>query len=197
MAREHCECSRFCVHDKIKLLRVCCKHGVDFINSATSGKSAEKEVWKSITEDLPAALRATHLTTPTETRKKCISICKSRRENPEKSKCDVDVSWIDRWVRIWQCRDLVASITESQGFIREALGKDATAYMAGVVAVIEKHTRSVKRTAREHNRKSRSARRRSNEKPGTTRRPEKKTGTTDRVNKRGRGGRYHSKRKAQ
>ncbi|KAI1760112.1 hypothetical protein GGR53DRAFT_510963 [Hypoxylon sp. FL1150] len=197
MAREHCDCSRFCVHDKIELLRACCKHGVDFINSATSGKHAEREVWKSITEDLPAALRETHLTTPTETRKKCISICKARRENPDKSKCDIDMSWIDRWVRIWQCRDLLASVTESQGLIRESLGADATAYMAGVVAVIEKHTRDVKRTTRENNRKSRSTRRRCNERTHTSDRPQKKTGITDRVNKRSRGRRYHSKRKTQ
>ncbi|KAI0104045.1 hypothetical protein F4776DRAFT_658024 [Hypoxylon sp. NC0597] len=116
--------------EKVKLLRISCSNGVRFLHSPTFGKHAEEEVWTTIMEEFSRTVRAGFFTKYSQVKKMNNKICRNRRKRTEgtvpperrSQMRDLD-TWIDRWVRVWKCRDLVISIANAHQSIRETIGE--------------------------------------------------------------------------
>ncbi|KAI1465567.1 uncharacterized protein F4812DRAFT_436684, partial [Daldinia caldariorum] len=116
--------------EKIKLLKISCGHGPRLLHCRTSGKHPEKEVWTSIMEEFSTTVREGVFRKYTEVKKANNAMCKNRRKQtkgavPPKRRsrmAGLDM-WIDRWVRIWKCRDLIIKIANTHQVIRETIGE--------------------------------------------------------------------------
>ncbi|KAI1799604.1 hypothetical protein F4811DRAFT_89162 [Daldinia bambusicola] len=116
--------------EKIKLLKISCRHGPRLLHCRTSGKHPEKEVWTSIMEEFSTTVREGVFRKYTEVKKANNAMCKHRRNHtkgavpPQRRSRMVDLDmWIDRWVRIWKCRDLIIKIANAHQVIRETIGE--------------------------------------------------------------------------
>ncbi|KAI1205357.1 uncharacterized protein F4807DRAFT_454091 [Annulohypoxylon truncatum] len=116
--------------EKVKLLKICCNYGSRFLHCPTSGKHAEEEVWTPIMEEFSTTVRSGVFTKYSDVRKVASKTCRNRRKNTKENvppqrrsrMGDLD-TWIDRWVRIWKCRDLVVNIANAHQSMRETLGE--------------------------------------------------------------------------
>ncbi|KAL7628495.1 hypothetical protein AAE478_000010 [Parahypoxylon ruwenzoriense] len=118
------------LHEKVKLLKISCEHGARLLQCPASGKNAEDEAWMSIMEEFLTEVRADVFTDQAHVRRAIKKICRNRRERtkgivpPQRraSMGELD-TWIDRWVRIWKCRDLMTSIAKVHQSILETVGE--------------------------------------------------------------------------
>ncbi|KAI1454286.1 hypothetical protein F4805DRAFT_469518 [Annulohypoxylon moriforme] len=116
--------------EKVKLLKICCDHGSQFLHCPTSGKHAEEDAWTSIMEKFSTTVRLGFFTKYSDVKKVASKICRNRRKNtkgnvpPQRRPRMGDLdTWIDRWVRIWKCRDLVVNIANAHQSMRETIGE--------------------------------------------------------------------------
>ncbi|KAI1412471.1 hypothetical protein F5Y13DRAFT_199714 [Hypoxylon sp. FL1857] len=116
--------------EKVKLLRISCNNGARFLHCPTLGKHAEEEVWTAIMEEFSTTVRAGVFTKYTQVKKANTKICRNRRKRTEgtvpparRSQMRNLDKWIDRWVRVWKCRDLVINIANAHQSIRETIGE--------------------------------------------------------------------------
>ncbi|KAI0880297.1 uncharacterized protein GGS22DRAFT_193357 [Annulohypoxylon maeteangense] len=119
------------LHEKVRLLKICCNHGYQFLHCPTSGKNAEEEVWTSIMEEFLTTVRPGFFTKYSDVKKVAKKTCRNRRKNtkgnvpPQRRSRMGDLdTWIDRWVRIWKCRDLVVNIANAHQSMRETIGEN-------------------------------------------------------------------------
>ncbi|KAI1097800.1 hypothetical protein F4804DRAFT_326498 [Jackrogersella minutella] len=116
--------------EKVRLLKITCKHSAHFLHCPTSGKHPEEEVWTSVMEEFSATVRAGVFTKFHQVKKANNKTCRNWRQHtkgtvPPKRRSrmgDLD-TWIDRWVRVWKCRDLVVNIANTHQSIRETIGE--------------------------------------------------------------------------
>ncbi|KAK6948045.1 hypothetical protein Daesc_009809 [Daldinia eschscholtzii] len=116
--------------EKIKLLKISCKHGPRLLHCKPSGKHSEKEVWTTIMEEFSTTVRAGVFRKYTEVKKANNKMCTNRRKQtkgavpPQRRSRMVNLDmWIDRWVRIWKCHDLITKIASTHRVIRETIGE--------------------------------------------------------------------------
>ncbi|KAI1134047.1 hypothetical protein F5Y05DRAFT_399935 [Hypoxylon sp. FL0543] len=116
--------------EKVKLLRISCSNGIRFLRCSSLGKHAEEEVWTAIMDEFSTTVRRGVFTKYSQVKKANNKICRNRRKRTEgmvapdrrSQMRDLD-TWIDRWVRIWKCRDLVIRIASTHQSIRETIGE--------------------------------------------------------------------------
>ncbi|KAI1086775.1 hypothetical protein F5B19DRAFT_111611 [Rostrohypoxylon terebratum] len=116
--------------EKVKLLKICCNHGSQFFHCPTSGKHPEEEVWTSVMEKFSTTIRPGVFKKYSDVKKVANKTCRNRRKNtkgnvppPRRDRMgDLD-TWIDRWVRIWKCRDLIVNIANAHQSMRETIGE--------------------------------------------------------------------------
>ncbi|KAI0891059.1 hypothetical protein F4806DRAFT_483967 [Annulohypoxylon nitens] len=116
--------------EKVKLLKICCDHGSQFFHCPTSGKHPEEEFWTSVMEKFSTTIRSGVFEKYSDVKKVANKTCRNRRKNTKgnvpplrRSRMgDLD-TWIDRWVRIWKCRDLIVNIANAHQSMREAIGE--------------------------------------------------------------------------
>ncbi|KAI2465766.1 hypothetical protein F4781DRAFT_424571 [Annulohypoxylon bovei var. microspora] len=116
--------------EKVKLLKICCSHRSQFLHCSTSGKHAEERIWTSVMEQFATTVRSGVFTKYSEVKKMTNKTCRNRRKHtkgivpPQRRPRmgDLDM-WIDRWVRIWKCRDLVVNIANAHESMRETIGE--------------------------------------------------------------------------
>ncbi|OTB07481.1 hypothetical protein M426DRAFT_239008 [Hypoxylon sp. CI-4A] len=118
------------LHEKTKLLRICCKHGSKLLECPTSGKHAEEEFWKLVLEEFSNTVRVGVFKSYSEVKKANNKISKSRRKRTDNADLSTRRSrlgdhdmWIGRWEKISACRDLIISLANLHQVARGALGE--------------------------------------------------------------------------
>ncbi|KAI8965314.1 hypothetical protein F5Y11DRAFT_25364 [Daldinia sp. FL1419] len=116
--------------EKLKLLKISCKHGPRLLRCSTMGKHPEKDVWTSIMEEFSSTVRAGVFKKYTQVKTANNSMCRSRRRHTKgtippqrRSRMTNLDTWIDKWVRIWKCRDMIIRIANAHQGIRETIGE--------------------------------------------------------------------------
>ncbi|KAI0385657.1 hypothetical protein F5Y04DRAFT_154300 [Hypomontagnella monticulosa] len=116
--------------EKVKLLKISYRHGPEFIRCRTSGDDTEKKIWKSVLKEFSTTVRAGVFTNYAQVKRQNNKICRNRRKKtngttPLKRRPNVGNldMWIDRWVRVWKCCDMITSIANTHQSIRETIGE--------------------------------------------------------------------------
>ncbi|KAI1652449.1 hypothetical protein F4813DRAFT_377869 [Daldinia decipiens] len=116
--------------ERIELLKISYRHRSRFLHCPTTGKDPEKDVWTSIMEEFSSTVRAGVFNKYAQVKKATNMICKNRRKQTKgttppqrRSRMVHGDKWIDNWVCVWRCRDLIIKTAKVDQAIREVMGE--------------------------------------------------------------------------
>ncbi|KAH9897360.1 hypothetical protein F4778DRAFT_743273 [Xylariomycetidae sp. FL2044] len=114
-------------HEKIQLLKICCRNGPRILRCPVSGLNAEVAFWTSVADDFAKEVISDWCDEPSKVKEYTTNICRNRRGQmkgavlPRRRTLD---TWIDRWVRFWKFRDLLVAMSKTVQSIQDVFGEE-------------------------------------------------------------------------
>ncbi|KAI0850453.1 hypothetical protein F5Y00DRAFT_38217 [Daldinia vernicosa] len=117
--------------EKTKLLKISYQHRSRLLHCPTAGKDPEKEFWTLIMEEFSTTVRAGVFDKYAQVKKTTNGMCKNRRRQTKgtmspqrRSRMAHGDVWVNRWVRVWKCRDMIIRTAKADQAILETMGEN-------------------------------------------------------------------------